>query len=83
MKEIIKLIYLAGCAEEGEVRKRTRAPSLGPDLLDSQDEMDLDERNNPPKPSVPPGFLSPSVKQYLELGKSVPGEICTVIQALL
>jgi hypothetical protein len=25
-------------------------------------------------PVIPTGFLSPSVKEYLELGKSIPGE---------
>lgn len=52
--------------------KRPRAPS-SPDLNISPDQ-ELDERNGLPKqPSVPPGFLSPSVKEYLELGKSIPG----------
>nr|XP_050866181.1 uncharacterized protein LOC127071204 [Vespula vulgaris]XP_050866182.1 uncharacterized protein LOC127071204 [Vespula vulgaris] len=35
----------------------------------------VDERNNPTNeaPAVPPGFLSPSVREYLDLGKSIPG----------
>ena len=47
--------------------KKTRAPA---DL-----EENLDDRNVPAaEPStLPPGFLSPSVKEYLELGKSIPG----------
>jgi len=47
--------------------KKTRAPV---DL-----EENLDDRNVPAaEPStLPPGFLSPSVKEYLELGKSIPG----------
>jgi hypothetical protein len=47
--------------------KKTRAPA---DL-----EENLDDRNvQAAEPStVPPGFLSPSVKEYLELGKSIPG----------
>ncbi|KAF7381652.1 hypothetical protein HZH66_014046 [Vespula vulgaris] len=34
----------------------------------------VDERNNPTNeaPAVPPGFLSPSVREYLDLGKSIP-----------
>ena len=49
--------------------KKTRAPA---DL-----EENLDDRNvQVPEPStVPPGFLSPSVKEYLELGKSIPGTV--------
>jgi hypothetical protein len=48
--------------------KKTRAPA---DLEES-----LDDRNvQATEPStVPPGFLSPSVKEYLELGKSIPGK---------
>ncbi|XP_015511943.1 uncharacterized protein [Neodiprion pinetum] len=36
---------------------------------------DVDERNNPTNgaPVAPPGFLSPSVREYLDLGKSIPG----------
>lgn len=48
--------------------KKTRAPA---DLEEA-----LDDRNvQAAEPStVPPGFLSPSVKEYLELGKSIPGK---------
>lgn len=37
---------------------------------------DVDERNNPTNgaPVAPPGFLSPSVREYLDLGKSIPGK---------
>ncbi|XP_057330681.1 uncharacterized protein LOC130671023 [Microplitis mediator] len=47
--------------------------------LDPEDDYyyydDVDERNNPTNdsPVVPPGFLSPSVREYLDLGKSIPG----------
>lgn len=58
--------------EEGQRVKRPRAPA-SPDLNISPDQ-ELEERDGLPKqPSVPPGFLSPSVKEYLELGKSIPG----------
>ncbi|KAH0560639.1 hypothetical protein KQX54_006641 [Cotesia glomerata] len=46
--------------------------------LDPEDDYyyydDVDERNNPTNeaPVVPPGFLSPSVREYLDLGKSIP-----------
>lgn len=67
----------AGGEEEGRVVKRPRAPSApDPDVDAASNDGDqaLDERNGLPKqPSVPPGFLSPSVKEYLELGKSIPG----------
>ncbi|XP_073991555.1 uncharacterized protein [Rhodnius prolixus] len=68
---LINLAIVTDGSEEGEVRKRSRAPVLdGP--YDPPDQQ-LDERKGPTKPSVPPGFLSPSVQQYLELGKSIPG----------
>lgn len=54
-----------------------RAKPLDPDNEDYYyDEESVDERNNPTNeaPVVPPGFLSPSVREYLDLGKSIPGE---------
>lgn len=36
--------------------------------------VDPEDRNVPkPEAIIPPGFLSPSVQEYLELGKSIPG----------
>jgi hypothetical protein len=57
--------------------KKTRAPA---DL-----DENLDDRNVPAaEPStVPPGFLSPSVKEYLELGKSIPGNTEAVFSNML
>lgn len=57
--------------------KKTRAPA---DL-----EENLDDRNVPAaEPStLPPGFLSPSVKEYLELGKSIPGKTKAVLSNML
>ncbi|KAK0073716.1 hypothetical protein PV325_009346 [Microctonus aethiopoides] len=45
------------------------------------DDDDVDERNNPTNEAtvVPPGFLSPSVKEYLDLGKSIPGKVNFII----
>ncbi|XP_054268408.1 uncharacterized protein LOC129005954 [Macrosteles quadrilineatus] len=74
---VAQLAAYTGGEEEGRVVKRPRAPSApDPDVDAASNDGDqaLDERNGPPKqPSVPPGFLSPSVKEYLELGKSIPG----------
>jgi hypothetical protein len=53
--------------------KRPRA-SAPPDEPDNNVGSDYDERNNALDTKyVPPGFLSPSVIEYLELGKSIPG----------
>ncbi|XP_017765629.1 PREDICTED: uncharacterized protein LOC108554770, partial [Eufriesea mexicana] len=64
-------------AGSGKVTKRAKA--VDPDAEDSRDNEDyyyedVDERNNPTNeaPAVPPGFLSPSVREYLDLGKSIP-----------
>ncbi|XP_043290188.1 uncharacterized protein [Venturia canescens] len=53
-----------------------RAKPLDPSEYDYYyEDEDVDERNNPTNegPVVPPGFLSPSVREYLDLGKSIPG----------
>lgn len=52
-----------------------RAKPLDPDEDDYYYDDPVDERNNPTNeaPAVPPGFLSPSVREYLDLGKSIPG----------
>lgn len=57
-----------------------RAKPVDPDAEDNRDNEDyyyedVEERNNPTNeaPIVPPGFLSPSVREYLDLGKSIPG----------
>jgi len=60
--------------EEKSRAKKARASQSPPsdNAVDYEDE--LDERNNPLSSNyVPPGFLSPSVQEYLELGKSIPG----------
>lgn len=52
-----------------------RAKPLDPEEDDYYYYDDVDERNNPTNgaPVAPPGFLSPSVREYLDLGKSIPG----------
>lgn len=58
-----------------EQKSRTKRPRAPPPEPENDVETDFDERNNPLSTSyVPPGFLSPSVIEYLELGKSIPGE---------
>lgn len=55
--------------------KRPRALPAEEEPENYVDEEELEERNNPLSPNyVPPGFLSPSVQEYLELGKSIPGK---------
>lgn len=68
------LHWVTGGVEEGRRRKTIRAPAIRD--IDIVPDQALDERNGPlesQQSSVPPGFLSPSVKEYLELGKSIPG----------
>lgn len=65
-------------AEEGVRYKRPRSPAAHDLQVDPQ--QDLDDRDSLPlldpdlvPVSSPSAFLSPSVKEYLELGKSIPG----------
>lgn len=71
------LIVSTDGSEQKSRVKKPRAPPPAPtpeNDVDDYDSDDLDERNNPLNANyVPPGFLSPSVQEYLELGKSIPG----------
>ncbi|RZF38135.1 hypothetical protein LSTR_LSTR005496 [Laodelphax striatellus] len=75
---VVGLQLDASGGEEGPARKRARAPASP--SLDDNPAQSLEERDRPTSrpPSaggapLPPGFLSPSVLEYLELGKSIPG----------
>lgn len=65
----------AGESEETNVRRAKRAKkprASGNPHLNQEPNQRLDETEIP-SPMIPNGFLSPSVKEYLELGKSIPG----------
>lgn len=51
--------------------KRTRAP-VSPFNIVPETKQNLDDKAD--SPEIPIGFLSPSVREYLELGKSIPGK---------
>uniref|UniRef100_A0A0K8TE52 Chitin-binding type-2 domain-containing protein n=2 Tax=Lygus hesperus TaxID=30085 RepID=A0A0K8TE52_LYGHE len=69
---LINFAIITDGSEESRAKKRARAPVLNEPL--DPPEQTLEERKGPlNQPNVPPGFLSPSVQQYLELGKSIPG----------
>lgn len=62
--------------EEGKATKKERAPAA--DRISHDPDQSLDEGNGLSQEQetvLPPGFLSPSVREYLELGKSIPGKI--------
>ncbi|XP_062701456.1 uncharacterized protein LOC115259365 [Aedes albopictus] len=66
--------------EESVVRtkRRGRKPrvSVVSQRVDEEPSQNLDNgdaNSGDVQPVVPPGFLSPSVQEYLELGKSIPG----------
>ncbi|XP_014477495.1 PREDICTED: uncharacterized protein LOC106745951 [Dinoponera quadriceps] len=72
------LLTIVGGARGGGRSSKVskRAKPLDPAEDDYYYDADpVDERNNPTNeaPAVPPGFLSPSVREYLDLGKSIPG----------
>nr|CAD7197382.1 unnamed protein product [Timema douglasi] len=53
--------------------KKIRAPSVT-ELSGDPQQYQHPDRNTPtPETNTPLGFLSPSVQEYLELGKSIPG----------
>ncbi|XP_034256384.1 uncharacterized protein LOC117654223 [Thrips palmi] len=63
-------LILSDGLEEGASVKKARASSV--DDAHAEPDQSLDERGDQ-RGRVPPGFLSPSVQEYLELGKSIPG----------
>lgn len=69
--------FIADCSEEQPTRsKRAKkprtsgSPAFGPEPNQRLD----DDHTEDPSPVIPNSFLSPSVKEYLELGKSIPGK---------
>lgn len=63
------------CTETQNV-KRTRAPA-SPFNIVPETKQNLDDKGD--SPEIPIGFLSPSVREYLELGKSIPGKNFIII----
>lgn len=59
--------------EEGSTRtKRAKKRSSSVVTVGPEPHQRLDVER-PEVPIIPAGFLSPSVQEYLELGKSIPG----------
>ena len=71
----LKIAFAGGVRGAQGSKVSKRAKPLDPDEDDYYYDDPVDERNNPTNeaPAVPPGFLSPSVREYLDLGKSIPG----------
>ncbi|KAG5672874.1 hypothetical protein PVAND_002962 [Polypedilum vanderplanki] len=69
-------LFATGESEEQSVRntrtKRAKKARASGNPLNQEPNQRLDD-NDMQMPSIPTGFLSPSVKEYLELGKSIPG----------
>jgi len=69
---------LADCREtvRSKRAKRPRAPEPVNFEPEPQQDLENDESGSQEKdlPEIPENFLSPSVREYLELGKSIPGE---------
>lgn len=65
-------------SEQQNIRsKRAKKPraSGSPTGTVAEPDQRLDnDQSEVSSPVIPTGFLSPSVKEYLELGKSIPGE---------
>lgn len=56
-----------------EKRARKRASSAVEFNGNQEPKQDLDASDAEATPDVPNGFLSASVREYLELGRSIPG----------
>lgn len=56
--------------------KRPRAPEPIRFEPEPQQDLENDDSGSQEKdiPEIPTNFLSPSVREYLELGKSIPGK---------
>jgi len=74
----VKCDFILGGSEDSKNTKSTRALETtrnveGDDVdgLDQRGRLGDDDGEETTK--VPPGFLSPSVREYLELGRSIPG----------
>jgi len=75
-----------GGSEDGKKSKSARALETrdagGDDDTDGLDQRDKLEDDDEETTKVPPGFLSPSVREYLELGRSIPGIVVMVFTRL-
>ncbi|KAL4096497.1 hypothetical protein QTP88_021442 [Uroleucon formosanum] len=77
---VLSVIFIPniGGSEDGKKSKSARALETrdagGDDDTDSLDQRDKLEDDDEETTKVPPGFLSPSVREYLELGRSIPGK---------
>lgn len=67
-----------GSEEQQNIRskraKKARSPGA-PVVVPEPDQRLDNEQAEVASPVIPTGFLSPSVKEYLELGKSIPGKL--------
>lgn len=72
-------LCVIGGLEDGKNTKIVRAleeQDAEGDDTDGLDQRDRLEDEDEETTKVPPGFLSPSVREYLELGRSIPGIYC-------
>lgn len=66
-----------GSEEQQNIRsKRAKKPRASgqPVVVPEPDQRLDNDQSEISSPVIPTGFLSPSVKEYLELGKSIPGK---------
>lgn len=71
------IIVTDGSEEQQNIRsKRAKKPRTpgAPAVVKEPDQRLDNDQSEISSPVIPTGFLSPSVKEYLELGKSIPGK---------
>lgn len=75
---IYSFLISTDCSETTRTKraKRPRAPEPVNFEPEPQQDLENEESGSQEKdiPEIPTNFLSPSVREYLELGKSIPGE---------
>ncbi|XP_058125830.1 uncharacterized protein LOC131281591 [Anopheles ziemanni] len=73
------LLIIDGHEQKNRTKRgrNARTSNTAQSVDGSEPSQDLDSNGNSQQeqdvPDIPPGFLSPSVQEYLELGKSIPG----------
>lgn len=73
----LRTFVIDGSEEQQNIRskraKKPRTPGAAAVVPEPDQRLDNDQ-SEISSPVIPTGFLSPSVKEYLELGKSIPGK---------